>query len=57
MPRPTIVEQNYFEFKVALQQATDAGRRIEQKEKDRWKSWHPYGSKPSAGSVHLLETH
>jgi hypothetical protein len=39
MPRPTIVEQNYFEFKVALQQATDAGRRIEQKEKDRWKHW------------------
>ena len=39
MPRPTIVEQNYFEFKVALQRATDAGARIEQDDKTRWKSW------------------
>ena len=39
MSRPTIVEQNYFEFKVALQKATDNGTRIEEKEKDRWKSW------------------
>ena len=39
MPRPSIVEQNYFEFKLALQQATDAGNRIEKTEKNRWKVW------------------
>ena len=39
MSRPSIVEQNYFEFKAALQRATDSGQRIEQTEKDRWKAW------------------
>lgn len=39
MARPNIVEQNYFEFKAALRQATDAGLRIEPLEKDRWKTW------------------
>lgn len=39
MPRPSIVEQNYFEFKRALQHATDRGQRLEKTEKKRWKSW------------------
>ena len=39
MARPKIVEQNYFEFKVALQKSTDSGSRIEPTEKDRWKTW------------------
>lgn len=39
MARPSIVEQNYFEFKAALQSATDSGNRIEPAEKDRWKHW------------------
>jgi len=39
MARPSIVEQNYFEFKVALQQGADGGSRIEPAEKDRWKAW------------------
>ena len=39
MARPKIVEQNYFEFKVALQKCTDAGRRIEPVDKVRWKEW------------------
>ena len=39
MPRPSILEQNYFEFKLALQKATDEGNRIEKTEKDRWKAW------------------
>ncbi len=39
MPRPSILEQNYFEFKLALKKATDAGSRIEKTEKVRWKTW------------------
>ena len=39
MSRPTIVEQNFFEFKAALRASTDAGTRIEMAEKDRWKAW------------------
>lgn len=39
MPRPSIVEQNYFEFKRALQRATDSDQRIEPTDKDRWKNW------------------
>jgi hypothetical protein len=37
--RPSIVEQNYFEFKVALRDATNKGCRLEPKDKDRWKAW------------------
>ena len=39
MARPSIVEQNYFEFKQALQLATDQGARIEKTDKQRWKTW------------------
>jgi len=39
MPRPSIVDQNYFEFKRALQHAVDAGTCIERSDKDRWKQW------------------
>lgn len=39
MPRPKIVEQNYFEFKRALQRATDLGKSIDRSDKERWKAW------------------
>ena len=39
MARPSIVEQNYFEFKTALRSATDAGNRLEPGDKDKWKAW------------------
>ena len=39
MARPQIVEQNFFEFRAALQRATNSGTRIEPKEKERWKTW------------------
>ena len=39
MAHPSIVEQNYFEFKTALRSATDAGHRLEPVQKDAWKAW------------------
>jgi hypothetical protein len=39
MGRPKIVEQNYFEFKVALGEAVDKGTRLEPKQKEQWRAW------------------
>lgn len=39
MSQVRIVEQNYFEFTVALRAASDNGTRIEPRDKDRWKSY------------------
>lgn len=39
MGRPSIVEQNYYEFKVALQKAVDAGTRIDVSDKQRWANY------------------
>ena len=39
MPRPTIVEMDYYRFKQALQRAVDSGTRIDVSDKDRWKEW------------------
>lgn len=36
MSRVRIVEQNYFEFTVALRSAGDKGSRIEPRDKERW---------------------
>jgi len=39
MGRPRIVEVNYFEFKKHLQEAADAGNRIEKTDKARWTAY------------------
>jgi hypothetical protein len=39
MPRPEIVEQNFFEFQAALRRAEDQGSCILPSDKQRWKSW------------------
>ena len=39
MSQVRIVEQNYFEFTAALRSAADNGKRVEPKEKERWKTF------------------
>lgn len=39
MLRPKIVEQDYFEFKIALQKSITNGTRLEPTDKVRWKEW------------------
>ena len=39
MPRPTIVEMDYYSFKQALQSAAKSGARIERTDKERWNDW------------------
>lgn len=39
MPRPRIVEVDYFQFQQALRRSIDAGQRIDKSDKDRWSGW------------------
>ena len=39
MSQVRIVEQNYFEFTVALRTATDSGNKLEPRDKDAWKQY------------------
>lgn len=39
MPRPRIVDVDYFQFRRALRKAIDSGRRIDVSEKQRWRAW------------------
>ena len=39
MSQVRIVDQNYFEFTVALRAAADKGKRIEPRDKEKWKAY------------------
>ena len=39
MSQVRIVDQNYFEFSVALRDAGSKGTRIEPRDKEKWKAW------------------
>ena len=39
MARPRIIDVDYFQFRKALQNATDSGQRINETDKSRWLSW------------------
>ena len=39
MSQVRIVDQNYFEFSVALRDAASKGTRIEPRDKEKWKAW------------------
>lgn len=39
MSQVRIVEQNYFEFSVALRSASDRGNKLEPQDKESWKAW------------------
>jgi len=39
MGRPKVVDVDYYQFRDKLKRATDAGGRIERKDRDRWRQY------------------